>query len=139
MHAYVLNSWKTYRSISVGYTGDARDPQDITSWLSAISVKQGSIAQCDLAIENPADVLGGTSVTANASMQVRVNLGYTVEGDNLTIQTFLGDLDVRGESQQVPRTEMSLASRDYLARMMMVQADQVQEWDDPKNNKITDL
>lgn len=129
-HVYVLNAWQTYRCFSTGYNGDAQMTQDVTAYLSQISIKQGAIAQCDLALENPADVLDAPPPLATfANLQTRLELGYNVVGEDLKIQTFLGDVDVRGGSKQVPTTEMSLASRDYLARLMMVQADQVQEWD----------
>lgn len=129
-HLYLVNAWKTYRSPLVGYAGTSQVTYDITPYSTHLQIAQGDIQQAQLSIGNPESVLDSTSPLGDdVMMQLRVKLGYHVSGTNLRVQTLLADVDTITEAAQFPTDHITLVARDVLARLMTVQADQVNEWD----------
>lgn len=129
-HAYLLNSWKCYRSPSVGYTGDPQNNQDITDYVVARTMASGDIKQLQLTLANPEQVLDALGVfDTDMSLQVRLKDGYWSGESGLLVQTMLGDVDVLGGDERLPTDRVILEARDLLSRMTAVRADQVNEWE----------
>lgn len=129
-HAYLLNSWKCYRSPSVGYTGDPQNNQDITDYVTTRTMTSGDAKRLELTLANPEQVLDALGLfNTDMSLQVKLKDGYWVGEDELLVQTMLGDVDVLGGDERLPTDQMMIEARDVLSRMTLVRADQVNEWE----------
>lgn len=129
-HAYIINSDDTYRSPSVGYTGDSRVTQDVTDRLLQLSARMGDIQEIQLALSNPEGALDNTSPFGDdVSLQAVIREGYVVDGTSITVQTAIVDVDDISQSLQMPTNHRVIAGRDMLARLLTIMADQVQEWE----------
>ena len=129
-HAYLLNSWKCYRSPSVGYTGDSQNTQDITDYVVSRIVTSGDVKRLELTLANPEQVLDALGIfSTDMSLQVQLKDGYWSGGSELLVQTMLGDVGVLGGDERLPTDRIMLGARDLLGRMNAIRADQVNEWE----------
>ncbi len=129
-HAYVVDSLVTYRSFSVGYTGDAKIAQDISEDVLSINTKMGDIQDVQLTVGNPEQVLDSTvPFSSDAILQARVELGYYISDVATVQQVLLADVDVITGSKKLPTDHIVIGGRDILSRLMTVRADYVQEWE----------
>ena len=128
-HAYLLNVIDTYRSPSVGYTDDPTVTQDLTDRVTSIAARMGDIQEVQITSANPTQALDATTpFGSDVSLQAVIEIGYVVDGETLRIQTGLIDIDALTGTQRFPTDHSVLVGRDLLARLLTVNADQVQEW-----------
>lgn len=129
-HAYIVDSSVTYRSFSVGYTGDAKIAQDISEDVLSINTKMGDIQEVQLTIGNPEQVLDSSVPFSNdAILQARIELGYYLSDIATVQQVLLADVDVITGSKKLPTDHVVISGRDILSRLTTVRADYVQEWE----------
>jgi nuclear transport factor 2 (NTF2) superfamily protein len=129
-HAYCINSWKTYRSPMVGYTGGAATSQDITDYCMNVATQAGDIQKLSLTLANPEQALDSTSpLMDDVVNQARLKLGYWVSGTERIVQTGLFDVETIGGSQQLPADHVQVEGRDALGRLTSIHADVVNEFD----------
>lgn len=129
-HAYLVDSNNRYRSPSVGFTGDARVTQDITDYVVGFSSQMGDIQQGEVTVANPNGVLDSTSpFSTDAIIQLRLLYGYNMDGTDYLVQTLLADVYAISGEERIPTDHAIITSRDVLSRMMVVRADEVNEWE----------
>jgi len=129
-HVYILNSYQTYRSPMVGYTGGAVTSQDITDYVLNLATETGDIQKLKLTLANPEQALDATSpLMDDVVNQARVQLGYWVSGTQRIVQTGLFDIESVGGAQQLPTDYTQLEGRDPLGRLTSIHADTANEFD----------
>jgi len=129
-HAYLINAWKTYRSMSCGYTGDAQITQDITANVTNLRVERADIASLQVTLGNPEQELDATTpLSTDAMLEAHLELGYSVGGTDLKIPVLIADVDAIGGDVRLPTDHISFDARDYLGRLLTIQADQPNEWE----------
>jgi len=129
-HAYILSAEDTWRSPSVGYTGDSRVTQDVSSRIISLTSRMGDIQEMQVAIANPDGVLDSTSpLDDDVAIQAIIEEGWVVGGAELLVQTAIVDIDSISQSLQIPTNHKILVGRDILARLLTTNADNVQEWE----------
>lgn len=129
-HAYLLNSKTTYRSLSCGYTGDAQVTQDLTDYAMDVSTRSADIQEIQVTLANPQQALDNTSPLGDdCALQLKLELGYHIDGTDRTAQTLLADVETLGGDEKIPWDHIVLKGRDLLGRMQTVRADQIHEWD----------
>jgi len=129
-YTYLLNAWKTYRSATCGFTGTPQTTQDITENITRLNVQAGDISQLSLRIGNPEQELDVIAPFANdAVLDAVVELGYKVDGNDLKVQMMIADIDTIDGELALPTDSVMISGRDYLGRLLTVQADQPNEWE----------
>ena len=127
---YLVNFQYTHRSLTCGYTGTEMVTQDIEDNVVSLNVQMGDIAQLTMRVANPEQELDSTTPFSNdAVLDAVVKLGYKVNGEDLKIQTLLADIDTIDGEVALPTDHVTITGRDYLARLLTVQADQPNEWE----------
>jgi len=129
-HAYALDSWKTYRSPRVGYTGGVDSATDISTYALALAVPQGDIAKLTATLSNPEQVLDSSSpLMDDVLSQARLKLGYWVSGTERVTDVGLFDIEAIGGRLQMPMDHAQIQARDQLARLTSFRADRSIEWE----------
>jgi len=127
---YLVNSQYTHRSLTCGYTGTEMVTQDIEDNVVSLNIQTGDIAQLTMRVANPEQELDATTPFSNdAVLDAVIKLGYKVGGEDLKIQTLLADIDTIDGEVALPTDHVTITGRDYLARLLTVQADQPNEWE----------
>jgi hypothetical protein len=128
-HVYLVDSSSTYRSGSTSYTLDPEIVSDVTDYVLNISISQGDIAEFQITLSNPSEVVEAlTPISANSVLQCRIHLGYMINGESLTAQVILGDVDVISGSEAYAADNLVISGRDMMARLTSIQSDVPQEW-----------
>jgi len=128
-HCYLINSQHTYRSLAQGFVDDAQTTLDLTDYVISLALTQKEVQQADITLANPQQALDSLSPFCDdVSMQLRIKLGYTIDGTNVIVQTFLGDVVAIGGNEQIPRDQEVIVATDHLGRVNSMFTDQVIEW-----------
>jgi len=127
-HVYLVDSaGRKLRSPTVGYVDDPQLSYDVTERVMALDIRSGDLKELQITCANPQGVLD-TILDQARMWQMRLSLGYYIDGVAQTVQAILADLESISRSRQIPTDHRILAGRNALGRPIALRTDYVREW-----------